>query len=146
MNVAGFTSETGMLIEGALAQVRATARLDDDPVLPPLPVVAPRTKVIVLKKADVPWPSVSVKTPPTPTPTVSASQMPTVNVRDVKKPGVRWPIVACAFVACVFAGAAFMSSPAGARPGVRNVVNVSKAKSVGAYHAVATVVTSVVHR
>jgi hypothetical protein len=136
MNVAaGFSSETGLFIENALKGVREGARLDDDPVLPPLPVVSPRSKVVRLAREEIPW-----KIAP---PAITAK--PTVSIRVQKKPkrSARWPLLLCGFVASVFAGAAFMASPLGARPEVRHAVSVSKAKTSQAAHAVSAIASRV---
>jgi hypothetical protein len=124
----GLESETGLLIESALEGVRAVARLDDDPVLPPLPVAPPRRNPVPPPCGELPRPRA---------PASLGSQMPTVKVRPQKAArGVRWPIVCCAFVASVAGGAALMASPLGARPSVRHAVIVSRSETVRALHVV----------
>lgn len=129
MNVAGFSSETGLFIEDALKRAREVARLDDDPVLPPLPVTMPRSKVVRIATKDMPW---------KPAPSSTSVATPVSGIRPkAQRRSARWPLAVCAFVASIFAGAAFMSSPLGARPEVRRVVEVSKAKTMNAVHTVA---------
>jgi hypothetical protein len=135
----GLASETGLLIEDALKGVREAARLDADPVLPPLPVLAPRRDVVVFKRDAIPWPRPTPAASMTPVPVAGASQMPTVKVRDMKpKRRSGFPIVLCAFVASIAGGAAFMASPLGARPEVRHAVDATRVETVKAFHVAAS--------
>ena len=49
----GFPSDTNLLVDACIARVRETARLDDDAVLPPLPMVAPRRDVVIFRKEQI---------------------------------------------------------------------------------------------
>ncbi|HEY8076535.1 MAG TPA: hypothetical protein VIF62_20565, partial [Labilithrix sp.] len=110
-------SETGLLIDDALRHVREGARLDDDPVLPPLASVAPRREAIVISR-DVLFEPTKPKKPEG----SLGSTMPTTKL-PTKRRAKRWPLVLCAFVASTFAGAAFMASPLAARPEVKHAID-----------------------
>lgn len=124
-------SETGLLIDDALRQVREAARLDEDPVLPPPLSIAPRRDVILISRD-------ALFERAMPMPAVHHSATPTTKLPKTKKKrrGKRWPLFLCAFVASTFAGAAFLASPLGARPEVRRAVDASRAELSKATHAV----------
>jgi len=132
-------SETGLLIDQALREVRAAARLDEEPVLPPPLSIAPRREAIVISTdalfdATKPKPDASLR-----------SVMPTTKIRSTKRRSKRWPLLLCAFVASGFAGAAFLASPMGARPEVKQAIATSRVETSKALHAMSGVVALVHH-
>lgn len=100
-----------MLVDACIARVRATARLDDDAVLPPLPRIVPRRDVVILAKPD----------------TAEAMRLATIaaaaqdaekrgaGARARSRPSSRLALALCGLVAVSAASAAFLASPAGAR-------------------------------
>ena len=118
--------ETDSLVEGALLAVREAARLDDDPILPPLPAPTPRRDVVVLSRVDLPLPS--------PSEIVRASASVALPAKAVAAPsasrrrGMPWPVLACGLIASLAAGAAFMASPVGHLPRVQKAIHSVVAK------------------
>ncbi len=156
------TDDTNHLVDDALARVRADARLDAEPVLPPLDVLLP----IPLRRRPPPLPPsamprvpesgiVVVPTPiplPSPAAIVAAAarkNASTANDNAVvaeRRPSMRWPILLCGFIACVFAGAAFMRSPIGQKPSVQHAVSVAKSHVVSAYSTTKQTTLDLIHR
>jgi hypothetical protein len=130
------TSETESLIEGALAAVRAAARLDDDPVLPPLPANTPRRQVVVLSRKDIPLPSPSeiVRSSASAAPRASANAVATPAARAHGRTRWPWPVVLCGLVASLAAGAAFMASPLGHTTAVQSAATAVQARVAAAVH------------
>ncbi len=101
------TSETDVLVAKCLAEVRSLAKLDDEPVLeplPPLPVQSPRRNAMVLareavapvtpaasaapvpkRKGPPPLPSVIVQQPPTP-PSIVPEPAPSLAIVPIPAP------------------------------------------------------------
>ncbi|MBX3190112.1 MAG: hypothetical protein KF819_24005 [Labilithrix sp.] len=109
-----FQSETGLLIEACLKSVREAAHLDDDPILPPLPLSAARRDVVVLTQSDViPSASAIVAT------AAKVDATPATKAKGKAYP--RWPLFLCAFIASAAASASILASPIGQRPAVQRV-------------------------
>lgn len=114
------SSETGILIRDAIACVREVARLDDKVVLPPLPVLAPRTTRVAFPKDALPKAAndVAIATPPSvvvvdrPAPAPTAPRAALVDTqRTSRRARSRYPIVLCALVALASGVASFLASP-----------------------------------
>jgi hypothetical protein len=144
-------SDSHILIDACLARVRVDARLDEDPVLPPL-------EVLLGKEDRTPSPRVVispfVKRLPTAEAIVKASVKPAALVTSSTptKPAVartfaqrmRWPVFLCGFVAGVFGGVAVMKSPVGNRPTVRHAVQKVQSHAASAYAATAAATSRLV--
>ena len=126
-------SDPHILVDRCLARVRKDARLDEEPVLPPLDVILGKEpKRIVFSpwiKAspsaseivrDAGAPAFLPNLPDRPTAALPA----TLSSRPVKTfaQRMRWPVLLCGFVAGVFGGAAVMKSPIGRKPAVQHVL------------------------
>jgi hypothetical protein len=143
-----FLSETGLLVDACIAQVRETARLDDDAVLPPLPVIAPRREVVMLSKSEVAGSAAGAGAGESGASVATAGDgLRTDRVRATtrlvsRRSGLhakasRWALVVCAFVASAFASAAFLASPMGKKPAVVHATEAARAHASHAAHAVA---------
>jgi hypothetical protein len=142
-----FLSETGLLVDECIAQVRETARLDDDAVLPPLPMLVPRRDVVILGKSEMAGLAAGAGAAESGAPGATAgdglrSDRACATTQLVsRRSGLhslvsRWAVVVCAFVASAFASAAFLASPMGKKPAV---VHVTEAARTHASHAVRAV-------
>lgn len=125
--------DTNLLVDACIARVRAEARLDDDAVLPPLPVVTPRRDVVILTKAAVGVQGAGGGRQRT------SRDVPTaVSVyRQSKRPS-RVPMMLCGFIAGAAACAAFLASPVGHRPSVERARNAAHARAERAAQATAS--------
>jgi hypothetical protein len=112
----GLPSDTNILVEACLAEVRASARLDEDVVLPPLPQLAPRRTVALFTSAEVAAGLALLAPPARDEGPVGAVWSP--RLAKPRRRRGRWPVVLCGFVASAFASAAFFASPLGHRPSV----------------------------
>lgn len=130
----GYPSDTHLLVESCIARVRAAACLDDDAILPPLPVVAPRRDVVVFTESQ----TVLAAAAPVAAAVVVAPSPPPPRVTRRGN----WPLLFCAFVAGVAGGAALLASPAGQRPGVQRVTHSARAHASHAAQATMTLVSS----
>ena len=131
---AGFPSDTHQLVDACLARVRSAAHLDDEAVLPPLPKLAPRRGVVVFTKSQT---GVAAAAPAAAVGTVPAVPAAAPAPRDR-----RWPIFLCAFVAGLAGGAAFIASPAGQLPEVRQVTSSARGHANSAVQATLALVAS----
>lgn len=149
-----FLSETGLLVDACIAQVRETARLDDDAVLPPLPVVAPRREVVMLTKSAMAGSAAGAGVAESGAPGATAgdglrSDRACATTQLVSRRSgwqamaSRWALVVCAFVASAFASAAFLASPMGKKPVVVHVTEAARAHASHAVHAVAETAGSI---
>ncbi|MDB4936152.1 MAG: hypothetical protein JWP87_3124 [Labilithrix sp.] len=149
------SSSTHLLIDECIANVRETARLDDDAVLPPLPVVAPRRDVVILTKIDT---AGSAASSPAASSTPDETAGDAVGAQPQKSRGLgaathrvsrrsephrasRWALALCAVVAGSFASAAFFASPAGHKPSVVRVRDGARARASHAAQATAALFT-----
>jgi hypothetical protein len=132
-------SDTDFLVDACLAQVREVARLDDELVLPPLPVVVP---VAILTKSDTCAEAFkrSVLPPTQLVPRSSLSASAATRAPAGKRPS-RWPMALCGFIAGAAACAAFLASPAGHRPGVVRVTHSIQTHATSAAHSTAAFFT-----
>lgn len=139
-----FSSDTNILVETCLARVRETARLDDDAVLPPLPVVMPRRDVVMLTKKEM------AGSAPRSGPLQNGQESGACSAgtgdalrggrhaptQRVSRPGNLkvptrssrswWALALCGFVAGGAASAAFFVSPVAQRPGVERVTRAAR--------------------
>jgi hypothetical protein len=146
-------SSTHLLIDECIANVRQTARLDDDAVLPPLPVVAPRRDVVILTKVHAAGSAASSAASSTPDETAGdvvgvqpSSRRLEGTHRVSRRSGPddrasRWALVLCAVVAGSFATASFLASPAGHKPSVVRVRDGARSRASHAVHATAALFT-----
>jgi hypothetical protein len=134
----GAVSESHLpIIDAALASVRKNAGLDEETVLPPLEVLAPKPppfRVLMTESVhQLPSAEAIVRTAVTANASSSSSSsVPVVADRNKQtSPGLRkrtfaqrmrWPVFLCGFVAGIFGGVAVMKSPVGQKPAVRSVV------------------------
>ena len=121
--------DTNRLVDACIARVRAEARLDDDAVLPPLPVVAPRRDVVILSKS-VGERGERSRDKPT---VVSLSRQSKLS----KRPS-RFPMMICGFIAGAAACAALLASPVGHWPAVERATQTARAQASHAAHATAS--------
>jgi hypothetical protein len=126
----GFPSDTNLLVDACIARVRATARLDDDAVLPPLPRVAPRQDVVIFKR-ERSGGSAAAASP------ASTQRVP----RRSAGARSRWAVAFCALVASAFGTAAFLASPIGQAPPVLRATTAARAHASAAAHATAALFT-----
>lgn len=125
------------MIDACLARVRVDARLDEEPVLPPLETILPN-RVFVhartehLPSADAIVKSVWSRRPGTPV--ADSGEIPaappsssTTTERTTQARRRRWPVLLCGFVAGLFGGVALMKSPVGRQPVVQHSVQHSVA-------------------
>ena len=136
----GFPSDTNLLVDACIARVREAARLDDDAVLPPLPVVTPRRPVVVLTKSDQAGIAASARARDAER---TSRDKPTTlsSARVSRKRPSRFPMMICGFVAGAAACIAFLSSPAGHRPSVERARDAASAHASHAAHATASFFT-----
>ena len=157
------TDDTNNIVDSALARVREDARLDAEPVLPPLEVLLPmplsgrRRPPPLPQSAQPRIPESGIVMVPTPVPLPSARTIvaeaakknaTTVDVKREPLPArssMRWPIFLCGMIAGVFAGAAFMRSPVGQRPAVQHAVVVAKGHVASLYQEAKQTVISIKH-
>lgn len=129
-------------MDACIARVREVAGLDEDVVLPPLPLVAPRRDVVILTKNDLAsagdalGASTSLDVERI---SPRSDGRPAASARAPKRAS-RAPLFFCALVAVAFGGAAFLESPAGKAPSVVRVTSAVRAHASHAGHAVAAVV------
>jgi hypothetical protein len=145
-----FPSDTNLLVDACIARVREAAFLDEDVVLPPLPVVAPRRDVIVMTKSD----TEAAGRAGAATATAGrddAKARRHEETRVVRNPrsrssraGSRWPMAICGFVAGAAACAALLASPIGHRPEVVRVTVSARSHASHAAHAAGAAVAKVV--
>ena len=144
-------SDTSLLVEACIARVREVAQLDDDVVLPPLPVVAPRRDVVILTKKDTAgsaagWPASR-------TPGASAGDalgasleldVQRISPRSApRRTTSRLALVLCGLVAGAFASAAFLASPFGHVPAVLRATTAARSHASDAARAVAQAASSI---
>jgi hypothetical protein len=140
--VLSVNDDTNIIVDNALARVREEARLDAEPVLPPLEVLLPAR----LQRKPLIGSAVFVPTPrPLPSPEAIVAEAAKQNSKSTTistkrgpvhaRSAARWPVLLCGFVASVFAGAAFMYSPVGQRPEVRRAVVVAKTEAAHLYQS-----------
>lgn len=125
-----FPSDTFRLVDVCVERVRLAARLDDDAVLPPLPVVAKRRDVLILEKSAVIGSLAGDgRAPPATAGSAVRSRrdVPTAR-RASRRPRAdsRGALVMCAVVALVAASAAFLASPLGRAPSVVHVTEAAR--------------------
>lgn len=141
-----FSSDTFDVVDACIEQVRVVAGLDEDVVLPPLPVVAPRREVVILTKNEVAGGAACGGADSTASHATAGDAgrarrelAPTCRVsrRSATSSGSRWALALCALVALGSAGASFLSSPLGRKP---SVVRVTSSARAHAGHAVRAVV------
>ena len=125
-----FPSDTGLLIDACIARVREAARLDDDAVLPPLPLLAPRREVAIFTRNEM-----AVATDAAARKTREASTESIARPKAKKR--ARWPLALCGFLAGAFACAAVLASPVGRRPDVAHATEAARGHAVSAMHATA---------
>jgi hypothetical protein len=127
-------SETAIFIQNALDEVRAAARLDVEPVLPPSLPPPPLPRAAAAE--PLPLTPIAAIAEITSKPLESGvrpivrnkSQMDTVHVR--RRTFARWPLFVCAFVAAGFGSAALLASPIGHKPGVQRVTRGVEAETM----------------
>jgi hypothetical protein len=132
----GLPSETNMLVDACIKRVRAAAHLDEDPVLPPLPVMTGRREVVVLAKSDIPIPSASEIVAAAGPKNEDAKKGGAANVETfrVVRRSVKWPVYICAFISATAASFSFFASPLGQRPDVRRVTTIVRVEANAAAH------------
>jgi hypothetical protein len=138
-------SDSHILVDACLDRVRKDARLDDEPVLPPLDVTLGKEpkKLVFADTVDV-VPTAQeivksavkevkeVKEPPAASPSGAvpavSSERSLITLPRFAAPRktlaqrMRWPVLLCGFVAGVFGGVAVMKSPVGKKPAVQHIV------------------------
>jgi hypothetical protein len=147
-------SESHLLIDACLRGVREEARLDDDPVLPPLssirrnemvkPIEVPSPSTgssetstrSVWRRSEVSLPDLTTMTP-LPLSRASADEETVTRRPRSLAQRMRWPVFLCGFVAGIFGGIALMKSPVGRRPAVQHVVKATQRQAVAVYGVVA---------
>lgn len=158
-----FPSDTNLLVDACIARVREAAFLDEDVVLPPLPVVAPRRDVLVMTKSDTE--AAGRAGAATDAAGRSARARDDANARrheetrrvrgsrssstsSLRSSGARassrWPMAVCGFVAGAAACAALLASPIGHRPEVERVTVSARSHASHAAHAASAAVAKVV--
>lgn len=150
-----FPSDTNLLVDACIARAREAAFLDEEVVLPPLPVVAPRRDVIIMTRSDTEAAGRAGAAPATAGRVAHARddsdagrQEETRAVRGSRssssgaRAGGRWPMALCGFVAGSAACAALLSSPIGHRPEVARVTVSARSHASHAAHAVGAAVAS----
>jgi hypothetical protein len=138
----GFPSDTYDLVDACIERVREAAGLDEDGVLPPLPVVAPRRDVVILTKSEVAGETAgdaaSIEQPASAVTAGDAVRAgrelaPThrVSRRSANHSSKisRCAVALCALVALGSASAAIFSSPLGRKPAVARVARTARAAS-----------------
>lgn len=136
----GAVSESHLpIIDAALASVRKNAGLDEEKVLPPLEVLAPKSpplRVLMPDARSMPSAEAIVRSTAVSARSTGSAPIAVADRNKQTAPGIRkrtlaqrmrWPVLLCGLVAGVFGGAAVMKSPVGQRPAVRSVV--TKAQS-----------------
>jgi hypothetical protein len=154
-----FSDDTHHLVDSVLARVRTEARLDDEPVLPPLEAIIRRLEPAPRPVAKRPTtPIVLVPTPaplPSPEAIVAAAVKESERTQrakrfETKRRLSRWPVLLCGFVSGVTMGAAFMLSPVGQKPvvqrEVQHALKVTRANVASAYQATAAFTADVARR
>ena len=149
-----FPSDTNLLVDACIARVREAAFLDEDVVLPPLPVVAPRRDVIIMSKSDTE--AAGRAGAATATARRAARDdakarrheetrvVPRSSSLRASRAASRWPMALCGFVAGAAACAAVLVSPIGHRPEVARVTVSAQSHASHAAHAVGAAVGKVV--
>jgi hypothetical protein len=156
-------SESHILVEACLASVRAEARLDDEPVLPPLHVLLDSNRastrfLVGSSTQHLPTPEAIVKSvwrvnrasvvdctanvAPLSRPHADVRSSSRRDVSTDRKPKslarrMRWPVFLCGFVAGIFGGMALMKSPIGKTPAVQRVLKSTHRHASSAYAATA---------
>lgn len=153
-----FPSDTNLLVAACVARIRETARLDDDAVLPPLPVVMPRRGVVILTKSDMAGSAVGTTGQESGACGTRAGDAlrrgrELAPTQRVSRPGAqgsakrsRWALTLCGFVAGFAASAAFIASPLAHRPGVERVTHSARAHASHAAHATVNAVSTLFKR
>jgi len=142
-------SESHLIIEAALASVRKNAGLDEERVLPPLEVLAPKPPPfrVVMSPAAQQLPSAEAIVRDVVTANSSANvpvvRATTLTVRTSSSTKtmaqrLRWPVFLCGLVAGIFGSAAVMKSPVGQKPAVRQVVAKVQSSAGKTYFAAKT--------
>jgi hypothetical protein len=143
--VPNIESDSRILIDACLARVRVDAKLDEEPVLPPLEVlVGPRTRIDVFAQTEhVPSAEAIVKSvwsvkratlPDVVVPRLDSERVD--STRLSKQPmKLRWPVFLCGFLAGIFGGVALMKSPVGRTHAMRTSVAFVKHEASHAYAA-----------
>jgi hypothetical protein len=131
----GFPSDTNLLVDACIARVRATARLDDDAVLPPLPRVAPRRDVVMFKKDRSAGNAAAASSAPL----ASSASLASTQRGPRRGAGARsrWAVAFCAVVASAFGTAAFLASPIGHAPPVLRATTTARSHASAAASAAA---------
>ena len=134
-------SDSRILIDACLARVRVDARLDEEPVLPPLESILPNRLIVRAETDNVPTADAIVKSvwsrraspppsesgevpvapPPAPAPSSAATGSTQRKARSLPVPR-RWPVLLCGFLSGIFGGVALMKSPVGRQPAVQHTV------------------------
>jgi hypothetical protein len=143
VSAVGFQSDSYQLVETCLARLRIDAELDELPVLPTIDLL-PEGDIVEVDTSELVIVCSSVRELPSAASIVRESvkanqkDVPTLRrmraAAPVAKPvrPARWPVVLCALVATYFGTAAFLESPLGAKPEVRQVIKVSRDRIAGA--------------
>lgn len=143
-------SESHILIEACLARVRQDARLDEEPVLPPLHMLVSKPESERMRlyvgpsSRQLPSAGEIVKSVVKPVTanganaaTRSRREKPTARTSKSLVRRMRWPVLLCGFVAGIFGGMAVMKSPVGEKPAVKHVVKQAQTHAASAYAATA---------
>ena len=108
------TSDTFKLVNACIARVRATAGLDDDVVLPPLPRPTRPRDVAVLTRSQAEAAAAAARTAAG----ARAAELALAPIPRAGGPG-QWLLRLCALIVVATGTAAFVASPAGHRAGPR---------------------------
>lgn len=137
MSAVGFQSDSYQLVETCLAQLRASAQLDADPILPSIDVL-PESDIVDVDTSELVIVEGSMKELPSAASIVRESvranqraqkDVPTLRKMRAAEPvkrHARWPLLLCGLVATYCGITAVIRSPLGAKPEVRHVVKVSR--------------------
>jgi hypothetical protein len=146
-------SDSHLIVDACLAHIRADARLDDEPVLPPLhSLLPPRSSAAVRievrrdppprsvwsVRASSPSQVTHMVTPPAWQVAGPAVRIATKTAKIEKRSiaqRMRWPVFVCGFLAGVFSGVALMKSPVGEKPAVRHVIKAVRHRVALAFRA-----------
>jgi hypothetical protein len=146
----GFPSDTNLLVDACIARVREAARLDDDAVLPPLPRVAPRRDVVILRKDQTAGSAAGSAACSTPEDATAGDERgggrSDVTQLVSRRGGSaarrsRWALGFCALLAGAFGTAAFLESPAGQAPSVVRATSAARKQMDAAASATAALFT-----
>ncbi len=144
-----FPSDTNLLVDACIARVREAAHLDEDvvlPLLPPLPVVAPRRDVMIMTKSDTEAAGRAGafvgKEAAHPRREAPTQGVPGRRSRS-NATSSRWPMALCGFVAGAAACAALLASPLGHRPDVERVTRSARSHAADAAKAMGAAASSI---